>query len=263
MEIKKFHEYSSTDIEAIQFFAENGFVVLKDVFKTSEVNSLHHFIEQLFRSALGDDISDFSDLLEKNYEGSQLLQWKRVATRLNHSLALQKLSLAEPLIAFLQANGLEEPCISTFPEVRVDMPSDAVYTQPWHQDWRYGQSSINSVTVWAPMSNLAFETGVPQFAAKTHQCGLWDYEIQKNPRRIVIKKEELEKLPPYAYSGNISVGSCIIFSQLTVHRSGVNVTNSARLSFQLRYADINCKDFAANGFAVPKDDALTWAELPF
>ena len=111
------------------------------------------------------------------------------------------------------------------------------------------------------MSNLAFETGVPQFAAKTHQCGLWDYEIQKNPRRIVIKEEELEKLPPYAYSG-IFWSACIIF---TTYSSPirVNVTNSARLSFQLRYADINCKDFAANGFAVPKDDALTWAELPF
>ena len=50
---------------------------------------------------------------------------ERVATRLNHSNT-SEIGLAEPLIAFLQANGLEEPCLSTL-EVRVDMPS-AVYT---------------------------------------------------------------------------------------------------------------------------------------
>lgn len=262
-EIKRFHEYAPTDAEAKTFFAEFGFVVLRDVFKRSEVNSLYHSVEHFFRSALDDSDSDFSELLVKNYKGVQLSQWKRVASRLNHSLAIQELGLNQTLLSFLQEVGLEQPCFSTFPEVRVDMPSDEVYTQPWHQDWRYGQSSINSVTVWAPMYDLSFNTGVPQFAAKTHQSGLWDYEIKKNPRRIVIKDTQFDRLPDHVYSGDISIGSCIVFSQLIVHRSGVNDTPSPRLSFQLRYADMNCKHFAANGFAVPKDDTLTWEHPPF
>ena len=150
----------------------------------------------------------------------------------------------ESLSSLLRALGLKVPVVSSSPEFRTDFPQDEQYMQPWHQDWLYSQTSLNSVTIWTPLHDTTVDEGALLVRRGSQASGVEDFNIHLNPRKFEIKKLSAigeEQLP-------MKFGESLLFSQLLHHKSGLNISNKVRLSFQLRYADAGDDEWRNSGY---------------
>jgi phytanoyl-CoA hydroxylase len=159
-------------------------------------------------------------------------------------LGVYSLAAGPAVDTALRKLGLGEPMISTRPEVRTDMPGDEHYMQPWHQDWRYGQGSVNAVTIWTPLRDVGVENGTIDVMPRTHLLGY-------------PETEELEYGP-----AEMRFGEAIVFSQRLVHRSGFNRSGRARVTVQTRFSDAAEPDFVRRGFPTPAGSELVWDAPP-
>ena len=194
------------------------------------------------------------------YYESEKEMWRPCARRMFDLLSVYSLA-ANPYVAkLLKKIGLKTPMISTRPEVRTDMPGDEQYMQLWHQDWRYGQGSLNAVTIWVPLHKVGVENGAIEVIPKTHLLGYLETEELSNPRRFLIVDARLKNL--LSCPVELEFGESVVFSQMLVHRSGYNRTNLPRLTVQLRFVDYSEDSFVENGFPAPTSSDLLWKHPP-
>ena len=117
--------------------------------------------------------------------------------------------------------------------------------------------------IWTCLQDTSIQMGAPSFIKNSHKSGLMEVVEMQNPRRFIIKdfgdKIDLDD----EHKGKIPKGASIIFNQLLVHGSNENTSKIPRLSFQLRFADLGCKEFARNGFKFPTNNNIDWEKLPF
>jgi ectoine hydroxylase len=117
---------------------------------------------------------------------SHKTEWRQCANRLGSLPALARIAGAPELLALAKQLDLSYPIFSTSPELRIDMPGDDQYRQPWHQDWRSGQSSFNAITMWFPLHSIDADLGPLSIVPGSHQHGLLASEELTNPRRFRI-----------------------------------------------------------------------------
>jgi phytanoyl-CoA hydroxylase len=245
------------------FYRANGFVILTDVFDAPEVTRVRDDVVALFKRRLASidegNAADDLELINRYYESHKNL-WRQCAQRMWDVLSVYGLGVRPAVIETLHRLGLEAPMISTRPEVRTDMPGDVDYMQPWHQDWRYGQGSINSVTFWLPFQDVSSENGTIDVMPGSHLLGYLETEELSNPRRFSIVDRRIQGLP---YEPVVmELGEAIVFSQLLVHRSGFNRSGLPRLTMQMRFTDYAEQRFLENGFPAPSSSALLWDRPP-
>jgi phytanoyl-CoA hydroxylase len=199
------------------------------------------------------------ELVASAYEQDKAA-WQQCAKRMCHSLVVARLASKPELIGTLRKAGLSDPMFSTVPELRIDMPEDARYMQPWHQDWRSGQGSLNAVTFWLPLHDVAPDQGAVELLPGSHRWGMLPTEELHNPVRLAIKDLRIDGASgPVAA---LAAGECAFFSQMLVHRSGWNRTRKPRFTCQLRYTDRADPHFIANGFRMPIGHELVWNPPP-
>lgn len=242
-------------------FRETGCIVLTDLFTAGDVTGLRDDILRLFERRI--DASTQGprgvELVAWSYEREKTA-WQQCAKRMQHSLVAARLASKPEVIATLRKAGLADPMFSTFPELRIDMPEDLRYMQPWHQDWRSGQGSLNAVTFWIPLHDATREQGAIELLPGSHRWGMLPAEELRDPVRLAIQDPRVD-----GASGPIAAlatGECAFFSQMLVHRSGRNSTTMPRLTCQLRYTDRAEPRFIANGFRLPADHELIWDDPP-
>jgi phytanoyl-CoA hydroxylase len=253
--------YSIHD-DIAQPYRENGYVVLTDLYSQDELRRTRaqifaHF-ERRFADLNEDGLRE-EGLLEHFY-GSERDRWRECARRMWDLLGVYSLAAGAAVDAALRKLGLGEPMISTRPEVRTDMPGDERYMQPWHQDWRYGQGSVNAVTIWTPLRDVGVENGTIDVMPRTHLLGYLETEELSNPRRFSIVDPQIEE---FEYEpAEMRFGEAIVFSQLLVHRSGFNRSGRARVTVQTRFSDAAEPDFVRHGFPTPAGSELVWDAPP-
>jgi ectoine hydroxylase-related dioxygenase (phytanoyl-CoA dioxygenase family) len=244
------------------FYRQEGYVILSDAFRHDEIAQVRADVLDLFESrfrAANAGARKGIDLLTHHYHQDKEL-WRQCAKRMFDLLSVYGLAAKPEVLEVLSRLGLQKPMISTRPEVRTDMPRDEQYMQGWHQDWRYGQGSYNSVTFWVPMHNVRVENGTIDVMPKTHLLGYLDCEEVPNPRRFVIQETQIKGFPFFPVE--LEQGEAVVFSQMLVHRSGYNRSEHPRLTTQLRFVDRADHRFAGNGFAYPRGSEMVWSSQP-
>jgi phytanoyl-CoA hydroxylase len=244
------------------FYRRYGYVVLTDLYGTDELLRAREQVFELFArrfAEINDNDLREEALLEYFYERGRE-RWRECARRMWDLLGVYSLAASPAVDDVLRRLGLAEPIISTRPEVRTDMPGDEQYMQPWHQDWRYGQGSVNAVTIWTPLRDAAVENGTIDVMPCTHVLGYLETEELASPRRFSIVDDRIERFE--FVPAEMSFGEAIIFSQLLVHRSGFNSSGRARVTVQTRFADAGQADFVRQGFPTPTGSELVWDEPP-
>lgn len=241
-------------------YRAEGYVILADLFDAGEVRQVLDEIRRAwdlrFQPAGG---SDEGDVIVRHYNTDKIA-WQQCARRMQHSLAAARLASKPAVVSTLQKAGLAEPMYSTFPELRVDMPGDARYMQPWHQDWRSGQGSLNAVTIWVALQDITAEMGAIEVLPGSHLWGLCEVEELPDPRRFSVTDSRVEGAQgPIA---ELAAGECALFSQMLVHRSGRNTSGRPRFTAQLRYSDRAEPRFVANGFRLPTGSEPVWDRWP-
>jgi phytanoyl-CoA hydroxylase len=243
-------------------YRRDGYVVLRDVFPTGELERARDELYDLFETrfaAAGINGSSGSSLLAATYRSERGL-WQQCARRMWDLMSVYSLAAGPRLADTLRRLGLERPMISTRPEVRTDMPGDERYMQPWHQDWRYGQGSLNAVTTWVPLHRVTAENGTIELVPGSHLLGYLEAVELENPRRFAIDEAAFDGLPREV--AELEFGEAVVFSQMLVHRSGHNSSGTPRLTIQARFADFAEPAFLANGLPTPAGSELVWERTP-
>jgi phytanoyl-CoA hydroxylase len=254
-------ERFSIDDDFDSFYRENGYVVFTDLIDRSSLARVHEEIGGLFARALavGEPDGDLRTLLADWYQDDRE-RWRSSARRMWDLLSVYRLAAGPQVETTLRKMGLRVPAISTRPEVRTDMPGDEEYRQPWHQDWRYGQGSLNAVTFWTPLHEVDPSNGTIDLIPGSHLRGYLEVETLQNPRRFSILDPGLDD-EDYA-TAEMSMGETIVFSQFLVHRSGHNRSDRARVTVQTRFSDFAEERFVEAGYPAPNGDDIAWDRPP-
>lgn len=251
--IKRF----SVDDEFRAFYLANGFVVFKDLFSSHEIGEIYADILSLIRIRFGKDES--ISAFVSGYERDKAT-WQACAKQLQNSLPNLHVGTKPAITAVLERAGLANPMACILPEIRIDMPNDAKYRQPWHQDWRSGQGSLNAVTVWVPLHDVTAEHGAIDFIPGSHLLGYKPIDVIGNPMRFLMRDPPLDSAP--RVTATLQRGECILFSQFLIHQSGTNISGTPRFTSQFRFADRSDPAFIANNYRIPTSSELVWDRPP-
>jgi phytanoyl-CoA hydroxylase len=101
---------------------------------------------------------------------------------------------------------------------------------PWHQDNGYTfMTPQQYLTCWVALTDATVENGCPWVAPGLHRLGTLAHEETRLGFQCVTDPQGAVAVPAKA-------GDIVVFSSLTPHRTGPNLTTETRRSYILQYA---------------------------
>jgi ectoine hydroxylase-related dioxygenase (phytanoyl-CoA dioxygenase family) len=215
--------------EDIKCFNEKGFVVVEDAFSPSEVANV---IDQI-------DPYEFNvtEAL-KGLDGGKFFISRAEEITFTTHLVTQ----SEQLKSFSRHEVFSNICRDLIgPDVRLYW-DQAVYKKPgtkdefpWHQDNGYTFIEPQAyLTCWIALTDTDETNGCPWVMPGLHQKGTLFHEPTDLGHEIPLDSSESICLP-------LKAGSIAIFSSLTPHRTGPNLSDGIRKSYILQYAPDGAK----------------------
>jgi ectoine hydroxylase-related dioxygenase (phytanoyl-CoA dioxygenase family) len=102
---------------------------------------------------------------------------------------------------------------------------------PWHQDNGYTFIEPQQyLTCWVALTDATVDNGCPWVAPGVHRLGTLAH------RYVEPLGYECFEEPPAAVAAPVGAGGVVVFSSLTPHLTGPNVTNTTRKAYILQYA---------------------------
>lgn len=125
--------------------------------------------------------------------------------------------------------------------IRIDAPHEAKFRAPWHQEFPAQLRSIDGLVFWSPLVPIQREMGPVEIAVGSHSEGLVpvyedDQGVGKTGAYALRLDQEEARLAKYPKIAPLSKpGDLIIMDFLTLHQSGLNVSDQPRWTMQFRY----------------------------
>jgi ectoine hydroxylase-related dioxygenase (phytanoyl-CoA dioxygenase family) len=231
--------YRAITQEQADQFDRDGFVVLPDIFDaetvaavTAELDKFEAEMEAFLqkqpdgRAAIGETgaITFTAQLIEK----SDIL--RRFATRQIF------LDLCLDLLG---------PDVNTYWDQAVYKKPEKPRRFPWHQDNGYTYlKPQHYLTCWVPMVDATPDNGCPVVAPGLHRMGTLQHHY--------VDPLGFECLTDYeGTAAPAGAGSIVVFSSLTPHLTGPNMTDKVRKAYILQYAPTNAMKQIGNPSAGP------------
>lgn len=194
--------------------------------------------------------AEVSDFLARRPEGRLF-----IAEHGNITFAPNLVLRSKPLARFCAHPVFADLCHDLIgPDARLYW-EQAVYkkperpgTFPWHQDngYRYIEPQ-QYLTCWVALTDATRENGCPWIAPGLHRRGTLAHWM--TPAGWQCLAED----PPGMRALEAPAGSVVVFSSLTPHRTGPNLSGAVRKSYIVQFAPEGAK--AVDGDAlVPQDD---------
>lgn len=218
--------------EQIDFYRENGFVKLKQVFtaktlaylneivsaEVKRLNTQHLPIEQ--RDTYGKAFLQIMNIWTKSEPVKQLIFSKKLGRIATELMGVQGVRLYHDQALFKEAGG--------------------GYT-PWHADQYYWPlATDHTVTAWIPLHAVDLELGPLEFSAKSYQLQEGrTLKISDDSETIIQRKltlNDFKKVVEPFDVGEVSFHSGWIF-----HRAGANTTTHMRKVMTVIYMDKDMK----------------------
>ena len=242
--------------QQVQFFHEEGYVIVPDVFdpadleplrqelhaeigkKTRELKSagkltdLHEdldFDHQL--AALNRDSKENGEALIRHLEGLR-------GGGFHAPEMFDLISNPKMLAAVGSLLGTEEIVASSVYRIRPKLPKLGRGVVPWHQDSGYFASHCDNhliVTCWVPLIDANVENGCMQILPRTHQGKVATHHTGGNAGFLVIKDENLPDDPRKSITAACPRGGVVFMTNRTPHCSTPNYSDHIRWSMDLRY----------------------------
>jgi phytanoyl-CoA hydroxylase len=113
---------------------------------------------------------------------------------------------------------------------------------PWHQDNGYTYIEPQAyLTCWVALTDATLDNGCPWIAAGAHLQGTLAHRLTE--LGYVCRDED----GPEAVAVPAQAGDVVVFSSLTPHRTGPNLTRSVRKTYILQYAPEGARTGGAGG----------------
>lgn len=215
--------FSILDQEASKSYDENGYFLFKDAFLPEELDAVEAAISPFERAA--------EDWLRSTGGGVSIAQ----ADRITFTVHLVKQSPV--LKQFSRHPVLQRLCTDILGKNARLYWDQAVYKKPgnpaefpWHQDNGYAYvEPQNYLTCWIPLTDATEENGCPWVVPGFHKSGTFDHWPSPNGMQCLTDPEHAVAVP--ARKGDI-----VVFSSLTPHRTGPNLTDATRKTYVLQFA---------------------------
>ena len=129
--------------------------------------------------------------------------------------------------------------------IRIDNPNDEGFRALWHQEFPAQLRSIDGLVYWSPLLPITVDMGPVEIAEGSHIQGpVPVYEddggIGKTGAYSLRLDREQEILAKYKkISPLLNPGDLLVMDFLTLHQSGINLSDRPRWSMQFRYFNFN------------------------
>lgn len=214
--------------EQINFYRENQFIKLKDVFpaevlqyfgavisqKVQELNAMHLPLEE--RDTYSKAFLQIMNLWREDETVRQFVFSKRLAQIATELMGVSGVRMYHDQALFKEPGG--------------------GFT-PWHADQYYWPlANDNTVTAWIPMQETPLEMGPLEFSAKSYLLqGGRELKISDNSERVISKKLRLNDFEQVVES--FDLGEVSFHSGWVFHRAGANTTDRMRQVMTVIYME--------------------------
>ena len=211
--------------EQARSFNERGFFVLENAIDPATVVRVRDAIDPFEAKA--------EEFLRSRPEGRMGIAQADGITFTVHLVKLSKV-----LREFSAGRVFQDLCHDLIgPDVRLYW-DQAVYKKPeypkpfpWHQDNGYTYIEPQAyLTCWVALNEATVDNGCPWVIPGGHLRGTLAHRLSK--LGFVCREED----GPEAVAVPVRGGSVVVFSSLTRHRTGPNITTGVRKSYILQYA---------------------------
>jgi hypothetical protein len=229
-------------IERRQFYTENGYVILRQLFRPECLRSL----AQTLRSALPKlENNDQTPSLESEILSAEAADHKCIynaAQSVGSSAAAYNLLGGEQVLdEVIGVTGFEETSIHVLPMyLIIQLPGDRRFDYGWHQDGAYYPWTEQMTTLWFPVNRPTnAETGTISVIPGSHTDKIRGSETSfRNGyfRQIIseVKQAELQA----EVMLDLAPGDCCIMEGNLVHRSISNKAGSPRVAGVVRMINL-------------------------
>ncbi len=214
--------------EDIDFFRENGYVVLDPFALPEALDELRRIYDDLFRRRAGRDEGMQFDLAGTDEEGveaklPQILAPSRYAPEIKSmEFRAAAASYAEQLLRG-ECEGGEHAILK---------PPYTDSDTPWHQDEAYWSPNLvySSLSIWMPLQDATIDSGCMQFVPKSHLLGVLPHHpIHNNPRIHGLAVDDFKADNIVACP--IPAGAVTVHHCRTLHYAGPNHTIEPRRAY--------------------------------
>ena len=214
--------------EQIDFFWENGFVVLKNVLSKEEI--------EIYRKEIKDTTYKRSKNNEKSFGGA----FTQALNLRFDSKEVEKFCLSKRL-GNIAADLTKVNAMRIFHEQALFKGPGDTKTY-WHQDQYFWPLDTKlHIGMWMPLIDLTKDMGLMRFVIGSHKKGNLDgisitNESEKYYENL-IKKENMK-----VYELNsINAGDCTFHFNYTIHGAGLNVSDKVREAMVVTYYEDGAK----------------------
>jgi ectoine hydroxylase-related dioxygenase (phytanoyl-CoA dioxygenase family) len=216
--------FSRLTPDEVAQFDEHGFVVVPDLVDPATIAAVRDELD-----ALEAEVDAF---LQTRDDGRFSITETGALTIAIH--AVTRAEAAKALSAHPSILGLCRDLVG--PDVRLYW-DQAVYKKtekprrvPWHQDNGYTYVEPQEyLTVWLALTDATDQNGCPEVAPGCHRLGTLEHHYV-DP----LGWECLEEGTP-SVAAPVPAGGAVVFSSLTPHRTGPNLTSEVRKAYILQY----------------------------
>ena len=230
-------------IEQIRQFDESGYVLVENLFDPATIAEV--------REAIDEHEAHTEDFLKTLPNGTMM-----IATSEQITFTIHLVNHCDAARRFAAHPALTEICHDLIgPDVRLYW-DQAVYKKPeptrefpWHQDNGYAFVAPQQyLTCWVPLTDATVDNGCPWVMPGLHRHGT--FEHRPTPVGFQCLDDSTGAVPVEA-----PIGSAVVFSSLTPHRTGPNITETTRKSYILQYAPDGAEVIAVDsGLRTPQRD---------
>jgi ectoine hydroxylase-related dioxygenase (phytanoyl-CoA dioxygenase family) len=221
-----------------QQFDELGFVVLDELLDRTTLAEVTAEVDAM--------VAEADAALEAADDGRLLISERGAITfaaqLLPRSPILRKLSRHEQILGI--ALDLIGPDVNVYWDEAVYKKSEKPRRFPWHQDNGYGYLDPQQyLTFWIALNEAHVNNGCPWIAPGVHRHGTLRHRFV-DPLGFECFSEA-----PSAIAAEVPAGGAAVFSSLTPHLTGPNITGQVRKTYILQYAPAGARRLEGN----PKD----------
>ncbi len=210
--------------EQVAEFDEQGFVVVPDLVDADTLAAVREDLDGLE--------AEVDAFLQTRDDGRFSITETGALTIAIHAVtrsdAARALS-AHPAVLGL-CNDLVGPDVRLYWDQAVYKKTEKPRRVPWHQDNGYTYVEPQEyLTVWLALTDATEENGCPEVAPGCHRLGTLAHHYI-DP----LGWECLEEGTP-SVAAPVAAGGAVVFSSLTPHRTGPNLTGEVRKAYILQY----------------------------
>ena len=229
--------------EQARLYNEVGGFVLDNVFSKQEVSELTTILDPL-ESASNEMLRSLDDK-RLNIARADEIVFRPHAVKTNGRL---KQYAAHPVISGLCRDLVGSKVRLYWDQIVYKRPGTRV-DFPWHQDNGYTFVEPQQyLTCWVALTDATLENGCPWLAPGFHLHGTLQHEWTEHGFRC-LDQDPTDPIPL-----ELTAGSIAVFSSLSPHRTGPNLTREIRKSYILQYAVDGAIIHANDGTVIKADD---------